>query len=111
MRGADAVSDYQGLPEQESFDIEYWLLEEAKLQRMTKPKALAGRMAIVTGGAGGIGAATAVRYLTEGACVVVADIDKAALADTAQTLSTTFGNDVVRTVEMNVTSEDAFIGA
>lgn len=61
MRGANAVDEYQGLPEQEAFDIEYWLLEEAKLQRMPKPKALAGRVAMVTGGAGGIGAATAAR--------------------------------------------------
>ncbi|MCJ9695500.1 bifunctional rhamnulose-1-phosphate aldolase/short-chain dehydrogenase, partial [Rhizobium sp. PRIMUS64] len=55
MRGASTVSEYQGLPEQEAFDIEYWLLEEAKLQRMPKPKSLAGRVAFVTGGAGGIG--------------------------------------------------------
>uniref|UniRef100_UPI003565577E bifunctional rhamnulose-1-phosphate aldolase/short-chain dehydrogenase n=1 Tax=Puniceibacterium confluentis TaxID=1958944 RepID=UPI003565577E len=111
MRGADAVSTYQGLPEQEAFDIEYWLLEEAKLQRMPKPKSLAGRVAIVTGGAGGIGAATAQRYLADGACVVLADIDAAALADTAQTLVGVYGRDVVRTVEMNVTSEEAVIQA
>ena len=61
MRGASAISEYRGLPEQEAFDIEYWLLEEAKLQRMPKPKSLAGRIALVTGGAGGIGAATAER--------------------------------------------------
>ena len=58
MRGASAVSTYCGLPEQEAFDIEYWLLEEAKLQRMPRPKSLAGRVALVTGGAGGIGSAT-----------------------------------------------------
>ena len=80
MRGASSVSDYMGLPEQEAFDIEYWLLEEAKLQRMPKPKPLAGRIALVTGGAGGIGRATAQRLLSEGACVVLADIDEAALA-------------------------------
>ena len=79
MRGASAVSEYRGLPEQEAFDIEYWLLEEAKLQRMPKPKSLAGRIAVVTGGAGGIGAATAERFLREGACVVLADIDGGAL--------------------------------
>ena len=61
MRGASAISEYRGLPEQEAFDIEYWLLEEAKLQRMPKPKSLAGRIALVTGGAGGIGSATAER--------------------------------------------------
>ena len=59
MRGASAVDAYVGLPEQEAFDIEYWLLEEAKLQRMPKPKSLAGRIALVTGGAGGIGSAIA----------------------------------------------------
>ena len=66
MRGASAISEYRGLPEQEAFDIEYWLLEEAKLQRMPKPKSLAGRIALVTGGAGGIGAATAERLLARG---------------------------------------------
>ena len=55
MRGASAVSTYRGLPEQEAFDIEYWDLEEAKLQRMPKPRAFAGRVALITGGAGGIG--------------------------------------------------------
>ena len=107
MRGADAVSEYQGLPEQEAFDIEYWLLEEAKLQRMPAPKSLAGRVALVTGGAGGIGSATAARYLREGACVMLADIDDDALADTAKSLAQTFSPDVVRTVNMDVTDEDA----
>jgi rhamnulose-1-phosphate aldolase/alcohol dehydrogenase len=111
MRGADAVSEYQGLPEQEAFDIEYWLLEEAKLQRMPAPKSMAGRVALVTGGAGGIGAATADRYLREGACVMLADIDDAALADTSATLTARYSADVVRTVNMNVTSEDAVAAA
>uniref|UniRef100_UPI0040477B04 bifunctional rhamnulose-1-phosphate aldolase/short-chain dehydrogenase n=1 Tax=Yoonia sp. TaxID=2212373 RepID=UPI0040477B04 len=111
MRGADAVSEYQGLPEQEAFDIEYWLLEEAKLQRMPAPKSMAGRVALVTGGAGGIGAATAERYLREGACVMLADIDDAALADTAKNLTSLYSADVVRTVNMNVTSEDAVVAA
>ena len=61
MRGASGVSAYVGLAEQEAFDIEYWLLEEAKLQRLPKPSSLAGRIAYVTGGAGGIGGATALR--------------------------------------------------
>jgi len=107
MRGADAVSEYQGLPEQEAFDIEYWLLEEAKLQRMPAPKSLAGRVAIVTGGAGGIGSATAERYLREGACVMLADIDDKALEETASNLMSRYSPDVVRTVNMNVTDEDA----
>ena len=80
MRGAGSVSTYRGLPEQEAFDIEYWDLEEAKLKRMPKPKALAGRIAFITGGAGGIGLATARRLAEEGACVVLSDIDRNALA-------------------------------
>jgi len=111
MRGADTVSEYCGLPEQEAFDIEYWLLEEAKLQRMPKPKSLAGRVALVTGGAGGIGSATAERFLREGACVMLADIDESALAATAENLSKRHGKDVVRTVAMNVTDESQVIAA
>ena len=111
MRGADTVSEYCGLPEQEAFDIEYWLLEEAKLQRMPKPKSLAGRVALVTGGAGGIGSATAERYLREGACVLLADIDAAALQATHENLSKTFGADVVRLVQMDVTDEAQVIAA
>ncbi len=107
MRGASAASTYQGLPEQEAFDIEYWLLEEAKLQRMPKPKSLAGRVALVTGGAGGIGSATAERYLAEGACVVLADIDEEALSATCEALTARYSGDVVRKVPMNVTSEGA----
>jgi rhamnulose-1-phosphate aldolase/alcohol dehydrogenase len=111
MRGADAVSEYQGLPEQEAFDIEYWLLEEAKLQRMPTPKSLAGRVALVTGGAGGIGSATAERYLREGAVVMLADIDDAALAQTQKNLAARYSTDVVRTVNMNVTDEASVINA
>ncbi|MEL6200949.1 MAG: bifunctional rhamnulose-1-phosphate aldolase/short-chain dehydrogenase [Pseudomonadota bacterium] len=107
MRGASAVSKYCGLPEQEAFDIEYWLLEEAKLQRMPKPKSLAGRIALVTGGAGGIGSATAERYLSEGACVMLADINAENLAATETMLAKRFGSDVVRTVLMDVSNEDA----
>ncbi|WP_108259058.1 bifunctional rhamnulose-1-phosphate aldolase/short-chain dehydrogenase [Mangrovicoccus ximenensis] len=107
MRGASTVSEYCGLPEQEAFDIEYWLLEEAKLQRMPKPKSLAGKVALVTGGAGGIGAATAERYLSEGACVVLADINADALDSTLEALAGKYSRDVVRTVVMNVTDEAA----
>ncbi|HEV7246080.1 MAG TPA: bifunctional rhamnulose-1-phosphate aldolase/short-chain dehydrogenase [Shinella sp.] len=105
MRGASGVSEYVGLPEQEAFDIEYWLLEEAKLQRMPKPKSLAGRIALVTGGAGGIGKATANRLMAEGACVVLADIDETALAAAQSELADRHGKDFVRSVAMNVTDE------
>ncbi|WP_224544989.1 bifunctional rhamnulose-1-phosphate aldolase/short-chain dehydrogenase [Mesorhizobium sp. CA16] len=106
MRGASTVSSYVGLPAQEAFDIEYWQLEEAKLQRLPKPKALAGQIALVTGGAGGIGRATATRLLREGACVMLADIDDAALASANDELSKAYGKDFVRPVRIDVTSED-----
>jgi rhamnulose-1-phosphate aldolase/alcohol dehydrogenase len=109
MRGASTVSDYMGLPEQEAFDIEYWQLEEAKLQRMPKPKPLAGQVALVTGGAGGIGRATAARLLADGACVVLADIDEAALASAEAELGKSAGKDFVRAVKVDVTREDAVI--
>lgn len=111
MRGASTVSEYQGLPEQEAFDIEYWLLEEAKLQRMPKPKSLAGRVAFVTGGAGGIGRATAERLAGEGACVVLADIDEAALEAAKADFVKRYSTDSVRTVKLDVTKEDAVIAA
>lgn len=105
MRGAAGISEYRGLPEQEAFDIEYWLLEEAKLQRMPKPKSLAGRIALITGGAGGIGRATAVKFLQEGACVVVSDIDQTNLDSTVVELQKSFGKDAVLGCKMDVTQE------
>lgn len=109
MRGASTVSSYVGLPAQEAFDIEYWLLEDLKLQRMPKPKSLAGQIALVTGGAGGIGRATANRLLREGACVVLADIDETALASANDELAKAYGKDFVRPVLINVTSEDQVV--
>lgn len=106
MRGASSVSTYVGLPEQEAFDIEYWLLEEAKLQRMPKPKPLAGRVALVTGGAGGIGRAIADRLMAEGACVVLADIDQASLETAEAEFGKRHSADVVRGVRLDVTRED-----
>ena len=105
MRGASGVDTYVGLAEQEAFNIEYWLLEEAKLQRMPKPKSLAGRIAFITGGAGGIGSAIAERYLREGACVMLADIDGAALDAASTRLGKAFGTDQVRGTLLDVTSE------
>lgn len=111
MRGASGVSAYQGLPEQEAFNIEYWLLEEAKLARMPKPKSLAGRVAFITGGAGGIGTAIAAKLLSEGACVVLADIDQASLDEVTGGFGKTYGKDNVRGIKMDVTSEAAVISA
>ncbi len=107
MREAERVDSYVALPEQQAFDIEYWLLEEAKLQRMPPPKSLAGRVALVTGGAGGIGSATARRLLGEGACVMLADIDQAALDDITRQLAEAHGADAVRGVICDVTREDS----
>ena len=107
MRGAAGVDTYVGLPEQEAFDIEYWLLEEAKLQRMPKAKSLAGRIALVTGGAGGIGRAVAKQMLEEGACVVLSDVDPTALTEARAEFVARFGSDVVTTVQVDVTNEAA----
>ncbi|MFM6854292.1 MAG: bifunctional rhamnulose-1-phosphate aldolase/short-chain dehydrogenase [Sphingopyxis sp.] len=105
MRGAEAIGDYIGLDEQEAFDIEYWLLEEAKLQRMPKPKALMGKIALVTGGAGGIGAATAARLMADGACVMLVDRDAGALDAVRTGFAAQFGRDVVRSAVCDVTDE------
>lgn len=103
MRGAEAVSEYTSLPRQEAFNIEYWLLEEAKLQRMPKPKALSGRVALVTGSAGGIGKAIAKKFAEEGACVVINDINEERLNSTREEFIKTYGKDVVSSTLLNVT--------
>ena len=105
MRGASAVSTYVGLPEQEAFNIEYWLLEEAKLARMPRPKSLAGRVALVTGGASGIGLAIAQKLASEGACVTIADINDEGMKEAAKS----FAKDNVVAVNMDVTKEDSVI--
>ena len=76
MRGAEAISKYTSLPRQEAFNIEYWLLEEAKLQRQPKEKPLSRKVALVTGSGGGIGRAIADKLIAEGANVVFTDISK-----------------------------------
>lgn len=102
MRGAEAVSEYTSLPRQEAFDIEYWLLEEAKLQRMPKPKPLSGRVALVTGSAGGIGKAIAKKFAEEGACVVINDINAERLSGAKEELTKQFGKDAVASTLLNV---------
>jgi rhamnulose-1-phosphate aldolase/alcohol dehydrogenase len=104
MRGAEAVSVYQPVDEAEKFRVEYWALEEAKLQRMGKPKPLAGRVALVTGGASGIGRATCHALASQGACVIVADLDLAGAEALAKELG---GPDVAVAVEMDVADEEA----
>ncbi|MFD7436140.1 bifunctional aldolase/short-chain dehydrogenase [Streptomyces sp. NPDC059861] len=102
MRGAEAVSSYAPIEESEKFRIEYWALEEAKLRRMPKPKALATRVALVTGAGSGIGRAIAHRLVAEGACVVVADLDSGNAARVAEELG---GCDKAVAVTVDVTSE------
>ncbi|MDH7460163.1 bifunctional aldolase/short-chain dehydrogenase [Chitinophagaceae bacterium 26-R-25] len=104
MRGAEAISEYTSLPRQEAFNIEYWLLEEAKLQRMPKPKALSGRIALITGSAGGIGKAIAQKFADEGACVVINDNDASRLETAKEFFLKKYGKDVFTGVVLDVTS-------
>lgn len=93
MKGAEAISDYTSLPRQEAFDIEYWLLEEAKLQRMPKPKPLSGRVALITGSGGGIGKAIAKKFADEGACIILSDNNKERLMQAKEEFDQTYGKD------------------
>ena len=104
MRGAESVSTYAPIPESEKFRIEYWALEEAKLARRPQPKALAARVAFVTGAASGIGKAVAQRLAAEGACVVVADRDAAKAGEVAASIGSA---DVAVGVAADVSDEGA----
>jgi rhamnulose-1-phosphate aldolase/alcohol dehydrogenase len=104
MRGAEAVSVYQPVGEAEKFGVEYWALEEAKLRRLPRPRPLAGRVALVTGGASGIGRATCHALAAQGACVIVADLDLAGAEALAKELG---GPDVAVGIEMDVADEEA----
>jgi rhamnulose-1-phosphate aldolase/alcohol dehydrogenase len=107
MRGAEAISEYTSLPRQEAFNIEYWLLEEAKIQRMPKPKPLSGRVALITGSAGGIGKAIAKKFAEEGACIVINDVNAERLSETNKEFRSSFGNDVISSTLLNVTDDDS----
>ena len=106
MKGAEGISKYTGLTEKEAFRIEYWELEEAKLKIMPPEKELAGKVALITGAAGGIGSATALKFLQEGCCVVLTDIDKKSLQQTHAKFAARFGEDVVTSIKMDVTNEN-----
>lgn len=103
MRGAEAISSYTSLPRQEAFNIEYWLLEEAKLQRMPKPRSLSGRIALVTGSAGGIGKAVAKKFAENGACVILSDNDDERLRAAEEDFRKQFGTDTFASAKVDVT--------
>ncbi|MBA9077163.1 bifunctional aldolase/short-chain dehydrogenase [Rufibacter quisquiliarum] len=105
MKGAEAISEYTSLPRQEAFDIEYWLLEEAKLQRMPKPKALSGKIALVTGSAGGIGKAIARKFVEEGAVVILNDMNEERLQGAGEEFKKLYGRDSYATAALDVTND------
>jgi len=111
MKGAEAISEYTSLPRQEAFNIEYWLLEEAKLQRMPKPKPLSGRIALITGSAGGIGKAIAKKFADEGACVVINDINEERLTAAKEEFQKEYGKDNSSFVRLDVTNKETIIEA
>ena len=106
MKGAEAISEYTSLPRQEAFNIEYWLLEEAKLQRMPKPKALSGKIVLVTGSGGGIGKAIAKKFAEEGACVILNDMNPERLSEAKEEFIRQFGKDTVAADILDVTDVD-----
>ncbi|MGQ7854751.1 bifunctional aldolase/short-chain dehydrogenase [Pedobacter sp. WC2501] len=106
MKGAEAVSEYTSLPHQEAFNIEYWLLEEAKLQRMPKPKPLTGKIALITGSAGGIGKAIAKKFVAEGGVVILNDMNAGRLEEAGKEFANLYGKDSYSTAILDVTSEN-----
>jgi len=107
MRGAEAITEYTSLPRQEAFNIEYWLLEEAKLQRMPKEKPLSRKIAIVTGAGGGIGQAIADKMVAEGAVVVYTDLN----SDAVEAATSKYSTDQAIAVQCDVTSDEAIAKA
>ena len=107
MRGAEAVSEYTALPLQEAFDIEYWLLEEAKLQRMPPEKPLSRKIALISGSGGGIGKAIAEKFVKEGACVVLSDVHAERLEAAKEEFVKKYGKDAVAATVMDVTDDKA----
>jgi rhamnulose-1-phosphate aldolase/alcohol dehydrogenase len=106
MRGAEAISQYVALSREEAFNIEYWLMEEAKLARRPKPKALSGRVALVTGSAGGIGKAIAEKFVNEAACVIICDNDAIRLKSAVQDFEKNYGRDSFSAIEFDVTDSE-----
>ncbi|NTE00023.1 bifunctional aldolase/short-chain dehydrogenase [Agrobacterium tumefaciens] len=111
MKGAEAISEYTSLPHQEAFNIEYWLLEEAKLQRMPKPKPLTGKIALITGSAGGIGKAIAKKFVAEGGVVILNDMNAERLEEAGAEFAKLYGKDSYSTAVLNVTSQENIDGA
>ena len=111
MKGAEAISSYVALPRQEAFDIEYWLLEEAKLARRPKPKPLNGKVALVTGSAGGIGKAIAEKFISEGACVIICDNDANRLKGANEDFASKYGKDSFAAVQADITRINEVVAA
>ncbi|MEO6453346.1 MAG: bifunctional aldolase/short-chain dehydrogenase [Ginsengibacter sp.] len=107
MRGAEAISAYTSLPRQEAFDIEYWLLEEAKLQRLPRQKALSGKISLITGSAGGIGKAIAKKFADEGACILLNDNDENRLASAFREFQKQYNKDCCTSIILDVTNKQS----
>ncbi len=107
MKGAEAISSYVSLPLQEAFDIEYWLLEEAKLQRMPKEQPLSRKVALVTGSGGGIGKAIAEKFIQEGAAVIFSDINEELLNE----IKKEYTSDQAIVTKLNVTDQQSIAQA